>query len=298
VADDIADQGRRGRLRKFIVGHYSTRLHMSLILMCCGLTAMITSWFLLHYGVHSMLVRYPIAMTLAYGTFLIGVWTWLRATGLSSGAAPQEPANASKAKSKSSLGDLVDIPSGGSSSGGGGGGGGFGSIFRGAGGKFDGGGASASFAEARVPVAVPVVQADVAAAATPAKSGGGSSSSSSFGSKGGSSLFDGIDGDGAILLILAAILVLVVFGTSGYLIYSAPDVLTEAAFGASLTGVLSRPSANHAAGGWVEGVIRKTCWPFGIVMVAALAFAGWCELKYPGASTFREAIWFAVHSNA
>ena len=301
MAKDDTGTSRRGRLKKFIAGHYSTRLHMSLILVCCGLSSMLSSWFLLHYGVHSMLVRYPVATTISYATFLIGVWTWLRATGLSSGAIPQEAAGARKATSKSSLGDLIDVPSGSvGGGGGGGGGGGLGGVFRGGGGgSFDGGGASASFAEARVPIAVPLVQGDMADAApvpVPVKSsGGGSSSSSSFGSKAGD-LFGGIDGDGAILLILAGLLVLVVFGASGYLIVVAPDVLTEAAFGAALTGTLSRPSAAHAAGGWVEGVVKKTCWPFAIVMFAALAFAGWSTWHYPEASTFREAIAAAVHS--
>ena len=51
------------------------RLHMSCILACCGLTAMLASWFMLGVGVHMMLVRYPIAIVLAYVTFLVGVYT-------------------------------------------------------------------------------------------------------------------------------------------------------------------------------------------------------------------------------
>ncbi len=287
----------RDSLKGFIARRYNTRVHMSLILAACGLSSMLASWFMLHFGIHSMLVRYPVAISLSYATFLLGVWTWLRATGLLGGRAPGDaPDSANTAKGKK--GSWFDFGGGGggswSSSGGGGGGGGGGSIggiARG-GGSFDGGGASASFAEARVPVAVPLVQANAAEANV----GKGSSSSSSWGSKAGGSLLDGIDGDGIVLLILAVALIGVVLVTSGYLIWCAPDVLTEAAFGAALTGTLSRSAKDHAEGGWVAGVVKKTWWPFALVLVAAMAFAGWSAAHYPHASTFREAIAAAIHS--
>jgi hypothetical protein len=301
IDDDAGTVPRPGwtreRLKAFVARRYNTRVHMSLILSSCGLTAMLASWFLLHHGVHSMLVRYPAAISLAYGTFLIGVWTWLRATGLAGGAATSDvPASARKAKS--GKGDWLDLPSGGSSGGGGSGGGssGGGGGIRGGGGTFDGGGASSSFAQTRAPMMAASMSQQDAADVAPHTSSG-SSSSSSWGSRAGSSLFDGIDGDGIVLLILAVALVAVVFATSGYLVWCAPDVLTEAAFGAALTGTLSRPSATHAAGGWVAGVVRKTWWPFALVLVAAMAFAGWSTAHYPQASTFRQAIVMAIHSS-
>jgi hypothetical protein len=291
---DKPEKGPRGRLKAFIVSRYSTRVHMSLILASCGLSSMLGSWFLLHFGVHSMLLRYPVAITLSYATFLIGVWTWLRATGLDHArpaGADNAPATATKAKSGKS-GIDIDIPGGGGGGGSSGGGGGGGGIFRGGGGSFDGGGASNSFAQGQVAAVQPNV--NVADGPTLHGSSGGSSGSS-WGSKMGG-IFDGIDGDGAILLILALVLIGVVLITSGYLIWCAPDVLTEAAFGAALTGTLSRPSEAHAAGGWVAGVLRKTWWPFALVLVAAVAFAGWSASHYPEASTFRQAITAAVHS--
>lgn len=269
----------RGRIRDMILHRYSPRVHMSLILSACGLTAMIASWTLLHMGVHSMLVRYPVAMGLAYGTFLLGVWAWLIATGVG-GLRSRLTRDVSG----------IDLPSGGSSgsSGGGGGSGGSstGGSIGGRGGTFDGGGANASFGEPPASVQGPsssVVQAS-------SRSGVSSGSKSGFGLD--------IDGDGIVLLILAAVLVLVVLCTSGYLIWTAPDVLTEAAFGAALTGTLSRAAREHGSTGWVSGVIRKTWWPFALVLVAALAFAGWSATHYPQAHTFREAITAAVHSHA
>ena len=46
---------------------YSPRLHMSCILAACGLTSMLASWFMLDLGIHSMLLRYPVAIALEIG---------------------------------------------------------------------------------------------------------------------------------------------------------------------------------------------------------------------------------------
>ena len=270
----------RESFQKTLERRYSPRLHKSCILAACGLTSMLASWFMLDLGVHSMMVRYPVAIALAYGTFLVGVWTWLRAMGLVD--------NSGARTSKSSLADGIDISSGGSSSGGswGGRGGGGGSVLGGKGGSFDGGGASASFAEGRVPLVAANLEA------------GPASGSTSSGGKGAGSLLEGAsgggDGDGMVLLLLAIALVAVVFVTSGYLIWCAPDVLTEAAFGAALTGSLARRTKQETASGWISGVMKKTWWPFAVVMVAAMIFAGYAQTHYPAAATFRQAIAMAV----
>ena len=253
---------------------YSPRVHMSCILAASGLTAMLASTFLLGFGVHSMVVRYPIAITLAYATFLVGVWTWLRVMGFVD--------NNGTRKSSVDGSSILDINTGGSSSGGSGGGslGRGGSVFGGRGGGFDGGGASASFGEGRAPLMATNLQAN-------ASSGSGLKSA---GGKAAGSLLDGLDGDGVVLLVLAIALVAAVFLTSGYLIWCAPDVLTEAAFGAMLTGTLARRTKQQTALGWIGGVLKKTWWPFAVVLVAASLFAGFAHNKYPEASTFRQAI--------
>ena len=271
---------RREQFKAALARRYSPRVHMSLILAASGFASMVTSWFLLHAGVHSMVVRYPIAITLSYVVFLLGVWTWLCAMGYMGG------------KSKGSGFD-IDIPSGSGGSGGGGGGGGGGgsgvSIPRGGGGSFDGGGASASFTDGRVPVVMNLqaqgADAPTQVAASAAKSG-----------KGGGFDLGGIDGDGIVLIVLAIALVAVIFVTSGYLIWSAPDVLTEAAFGAALTGTLSRPTAANTSSGWVAGVVKKTWWPYALVLVAAMVFAGYAAAHFPEAHTFKQAIHMAVAS--
>lgn len=278
VHDEPAEAADRGRLKQLIARRYNTRLHMTLILLASGFASMVASWSLLHLGVHAMLVRYPVAITASYLMFLFGVWVWLRATGLE---------RAGESRTGQRLADgVTDLPISGGSGGSNGGGGSLPGLGRG-GGTFDGGGASASFAEQRAPMAL--AMSDTQAA--PASSAKGSSSKSSFG------IGLDIDADGIVLLVLAALLVLAIFLCSGYLVYSAPDVLAEAAFGATLTGTLSRPSARHSPGGWVAGVVRKTWWPYAIVLVLALAFAGWSATKFPRAATFKEAIAAAVHSS-
>jgi hypothetical protein len=283
-ADDAPPTGKaltRDRLKAFVVRRYSTRLHMSVILASCGLTAMASSWSLLHVGVHSMLVRYPFSLGMAYATFLFGVWVWLRATGLARSEA--------KPGGSSFLDGISNISTGGGkggSWGGGSSGGSPGGGFAGRGGGFDGGGASASFAESRVPLVGASLSNDA----------GASTGSSSGGSSWGSGLSLDLDGDGLVLVILAAVVALAVFALSGYLIWTAPDVLTEAAFGASLTGVLARPVKQQSQSGWVMGVVRKTWWPFAIVLVLATAFAGWSQARFPQAATFKQAIHAAVES--
>jgi hypothetical protein len=263
----------RERFKAALQRRYSPRIHMSLMLAASGMSAMLTSSTLLGMGVHSMLVRYPIAIALAYATFLVGVWVWLRIMGYVDNGGHRRNAKGS--------GDGIDLPdlgSGGGSSGGAGSGGG-GSIFRGGGGSFDGGGASQSFAGGRASF----VSANV-------RSGSGSSSSG----KGGGSLFDGLDGDGIVLLLLALALVAAIFFTSGYLIWAAPDVLTEAAFGAALSGTLVRATKRNTPDGWIGGVVRKTWWPFAVVMVVALVFTGYAATFTPEPSTFREAVALAL----
>jgi hypothetical protein len=41
-------------------------------------------------------------------------------------------------------------------------------------------------------------------------------------------------------------------------------------------------------------VVKKTWWPFAVVLVAAIAFAWYVHTHYPQASTFRQAITLAL----
>jgi hypothetical protein len=255
----------RERFKAALERRYSPRLHMSLMLAASGMSAMLTSSILLGLGVHSMWVRYPIAIALAYATFLVGVWVWLRIMGYVD--------NGGHRRSLERAGDAIDLSSLGN--GGGGASSAPSQVFRGGGGTFDGGGASQSFAGARSPLV-----------STNFGGGGGSSEAG----KAAGSLFEGLDGDGIVLLLLALALVAAIFATSGYLIWIAPDVLTEAAFGAMLSSTLVRATKRNTPDGWIGGVVRKTWWPFAVVMAVALVFAAYAATFTPEPSTFREAL--------
>jgi hypothetical protein len=263
------------RVKAFLQSRYNTRLHMTAILATSGLVAMLANWLLLSNGVGAMLVRYPASILLAYLTFLTGIYVWLRLMGLRT--------NSGVVRSVVENADVPDVPIGG---GGGGGGSGPGlSLPRGGGGGFDGGGASSSWsaAEGRMFSAAQLQQAPAG------KASSGSGLKGALGDLG-----DAFDGDALVLLALAALLVLVVFATSGYLIFIGPDILSEAAFGALLAGGLAKPTRQQTAAGWIAGVVRKTWWPFALVLAAATALAWYAAVHYPEATTFREAFGLAL----
>jgi hypothetical protein len=274
----------RESLKKWIVARYSTRLHMSLILGATCLVAMISSAAMLHAGLHDMRLRYPCVVTLAYLTFLCGVWVWLRLTGL------ERP---SKDSSKaSSLDDVLDVvTSGRGGSGRSGGGGGLGRIGSGigkGGGTFDGGGASASFADGGSRASLLAVN----------PAGSNSNATLPIDGKGltrGLGGLPDLGGDDLGAVVLLLVLGLAIFLASGFLVWMGPDILTEAAFGAALAGSLAKRSRDQSDAGWVAGVVKKTWWPFASVLVLALVFASYAHSHHPGAKTFREAIHGAVN---
>lgn len=270
----------RDRIKAYLVQRFHTRAHMSLILASSGLAAMLGNWAMLRGGVHAMWLRYPIAVTLAYLTFLAGVWLWLRFMGMT------QPSGKA-----SSLADNADLP-GGSFGGGGWGGGSSGRVaeapFKGGGGGASGGGASDSWDEG---------DAAHLAAGAQANSGGASSGWSSLkgggGGGGGGGGID-LDGDAIVLLLLSALLIGSIFFVSGYIVWMAPDILSEAAFGAALAGGLTKQAQAHGSEGWAEAVMKKTWWPFAIVLVASLAFALFAAKHYPEAQTLGQAVSMAL----
>ncbi len=293
----------RERIKRHLVQRFYVRFHMTLILASAGLGAMLGNWVMLHMlGMHSMWLRYPIAVALAYLTFLAGVALWLRYVGVAQRAAdensgehpeavigdndpdpeatargssawgqPLEPARSSKLADtprdrKSSDGswspDGIDLPFSSGKS--------LPNAFSNGGGSSGGGGASGSWGDA-LPVA---------------DSGGGSSFS--LGDIG------DLDGDGIVLFLLALALIAAIFFASGYVIWFAPDILSEAVFGATLAASLSRSARRNDSEGWVAGVIGKTWWPFTLVLLLAEAVAVFVAMNYPTAATLGQALSMAL----
>lgn len=289
----------RERIKRHLVQRFYVRFHMTLILASAGLGAMLGNWVMLHMlGMHSMWLRYPIAVALAYLTFLAGVALWLRyvgvaqrtvredageqpetvisdndpdseaaARGASAWGQPLEPARGSKPRDRKSSDsswspDGIDLPFSSGKS--------LPNAFSNGGGSSGGGGASGSWGDA-LPVA---------------DSGG--SSSFSLGDIG------DLDGDGIVLLLLALALIAAVFFVSGYVIWFAPDILSEAVFGATLAASLSKSARRNDNEGWVAGVIGKTWWPFALVLLVAEAVAIFVALNYPTAATLGQALSMAL----
>lgn len=262
----------REKVKRYLVQRFYTRFHMSLILSSSALTAMLANWLLLHGGVHAMWLRYPVAISVAYLAFLAGVWLWLQYVGLG------RPSDA-----KSSLADNLDVPD--ISLGNSGGKVELPDVLP-RGGQFGGGGGHGSWAEGD--------PAQAFAAMARANAGTAVSSDSPSTGIGNLGDFVDLDGEGLVLLLLALLLIASVFLLSGYVIWFAPDILGEAAAGALLAGGLAKSAKRHDNDGWVEGAVKKTWWPFAIVLVLSLAFAIYAARHYPEAKTFHQAVAMAA----
>ena len=260
----------RLRIKRYLVQRFYTRFHMSLIMMGAGMAAMVSNWALLHWGVTKMWMRYPVAVTCSYLTFLAGVWLWIQYVEFR-----KDSVNKRTSIDGADISDLW-IPSGNSS----------GSslempsMVRGGGGSFDGGGAAGEWAEA---APSPAFTSSSSPDVSPSSSSGFKDAFSDFGDLG------DLDGEALIVILLALLLIASIFIVSGYILWFAPDILSEAIFGATLAGSLAGAAKREDNRGWITGVVKKTWWPFAIVFVFAMAFALYAGSHYPAAKTLGEA---------
>jgi len=109
------------RLKRRLEQDSFPRIQMSLIVGLTGTAGLLFSFVMLELGVTSMALRYPLALLMAYGVFLLLLWLWLR----------------TKAEDYLDIPDLSGLVPNGS--------GGGTPAFKGNGGDFGGGGASGSF---------------------------------------------------------------------------------------------------------------------------------------------------------
>jgi hypothetical protein len=113
------------RLKRQLERESYPRLQMGFIVALTGAAGWLWSFLLLHAGVGSMALRYPLALLGAYGCFLLLLWLWLRTQADDYTDVPD-------------LSDAVDVLPGSSDIP-------LHTIHSGGGGDFAGGGASASF---------------------------------------------------------------------------------------------------------------------------------------------------------
>ena len=135
-------------------------------------------------------------------------------------------------------------------------------------GRFGGGGSTGSWG-----------QSNVSSIPAPVKSSGGSGSSLDFG-----------DADELILVVIVVVIVLFAAGVAVYFIWTAPVILSEAAFEAALAGALARRTKKATGPGWVGAITRATIWPFlGVLVLSGLL--GWfAQRSCPEATRLSQAL--------
>ena len=136
----LATASRKG-IAAALRSRFTLRFHTSILLLWTFSAGLLTTKALFALGMHSMFLRYSIAILVAYGAFLLGVRIWLAYVGAGGGTngSGDNARSADSKRSGDSSMDITDfIPSGSRS-------GGSSSIFSGKGGASGGGGASSGF---------------------------------------------------------------------------------------------------------------------------------------------------------
>lgn len=247
---------------------YFVRFHMMLILLATVSTGMLCSKILLLFGVKSMAYRYGISVVVSYLGFFLFIKLWLLYIGVGS----------SKEKGKGGYDSdfWLDLdPSVGSGE----------NIsetpgpFLGfGGGNSGGGGVEGSFAESGIPVAVPVSSdADVG------KSAGVAAKSVLEGTV---DVDEGSLGLLAILLLLLCAFSAVAGGV--YLIWCAPNILTEAVFQVLLVTGFARKVHRVEESGWETSILKNTWWTFVLVFIFAVGFCIAVHKLMPSAVTMKD----------
>ena len=255
VAAAAGSDTRRAALERSLASRFWLRFHMSVMLFAAFGAGFMTSYALLHAGVSSTLVRWPLGTLVGYIVLFFCMRLWLAYIGV-------RPLWGAMRRA---AGDATYLPDVSWSPGGGGGSGGE-AVFRGGGGGSGGGGASGSFGDAMPKLA----------------SGGGG--------KGGGFDLDFGDGDFFKVLILVVIVLAIAAALGGgviYLVASAPHLLADVALGAALTGGIA-PAARRVANAdddWSGSVWKATWKPF-VAILAVVVAAGFALSHYfPGAAT-------------
>ncbi len=253
------------RLTEKIGKSYFVRFHMFMILSATILSGVLCSKMLVLFGVKSMPLRYGIAIVLSYLLFFLFIKLWLLYIGV--GKSIRLPSD--EKGSSTSFVNVIPIPDGSISEAG------DASAFDGfKGGGSGGGGAEGSFAESITPVS----------GATDTGSGSGAVVDAA------GSIFD-VGDDSALTLIaivLLVILVLSIFIAGGFLIWSAPTILSDAAFQALLVAGFAHKIRQAEKTQWEITILKATWWAFLIVLVFSIAFGIVAQIVFPDAVTIKD----------
>ena len=242
-----------GRVRRALERLHSLRLQMMLIVALTAATGFLTSALLLSGGLHSMPLRYPIAVLGAYLAFLFFLWCWLRLRWE----------------------DFVEMPdlgghmSGSGSSGVSSGGSGLADIappWQGGGGQSGGGGASGSW------------------------DGGGSSASSDVLPDVGDAVSSSLDAEELVVVIIALLALAAALVAAFWIVWIAPTLFAELTLDAALATGLYKRLKKIEGDHWLRTAIRRTIWPFVGVAVLFTAAGAAMHAYAPQAKSIGQVI--------
>ncbi|ARV20697.1 hypothetical protein AEP_03780 [Curvibacter sp. AEP1-3] len=238
------------------------RLQMALLVALTGAGGWLCSALLLHAGMHSMALRYPLAVGAAYGFFMLLLWLWLRIDSRDFFDLPSPNWNGTgSSRHCADAADLAAAP-----------------FKSGGGGDYAGGGASAPW--------------DSPALDSPAL---GSPSLPSTDTPG---LFSGLsdaagsvsDADEIAIPLIAIVMAVGMALASLYVIYIAPVLFSELMFDGVLSYTLYRRLRTSDSPHWVQTAMRHTAVPFAVTaLLLALVGLG-LGLYAPGAHSLGQAL--------
>lgn len=235
------------------------RLHASIILLLTGLAGFLVSFLLLRLGVSAMWLRYPVAIIVAYGVFLLLLRVWLSFCRPRDWYLDKVVDTTLEIVSSDST-DVADPAFGG-------------------GADFAGGGAGGSWGES----VSTITSKSTVSTFTSTKSSGSSGFS-----------FDlDLDDGWLILIIVVALLASVIAAL--YVVYIAPALLAEILLdGVLMAGLYERvKSIEHKH--WLRSALRRTAVP-AIVIVVFFTIAGYAmHAAAPEATSIGE-VWKHITS--
>jgi hypothetical protein len=245
------------KFKQRLLSRFFVRFHMTLMMGAVTISGVGASKLLLELDVNRMLIRYPIAVCVAYGIFFFSIKVWLWYVGLGS-------RKKDESEEESEFDDEYDFESEPAD---------FSSP--------ESGGVEAHWIDSGV--------------GSPTESWGNAlyEGSSTPSSPSGGSSFDvlpdldlGDEGCGMVILLLTllGLLLFGVFGAGIFLIYQSPAILAEAAFQAALASGLIKAARRIEYGDWAGSVFKATWIPFAIVLAAAIGF-GWAAQHFCPAAT-------------
>lgn len=255
----------RARLTK----HFFLRGHMVGILLGVLISGLLADKILLRNGVTNLQWRYQASLLFSYFCFFVFVrlWCWLIL-----------PRQASQSSSSSFSLDGIDGISNISFRGAGKA---AEAGFRGAGGAFGGGGSSATWEAGDVARAAVIDQA--AGPSGGFAQGAGDVIGSAVGDK-----------DGLVLLAFALV-VAVFFGAIIFMVWSAPALLSGAAFHVLFAGGLVHGARREPVQNWAVGLFRRTWWVFALVLAVSATFCYQAQTRCVGVTTLPGAL-FDCHA--